>query len=114
MPFETHEQYFATVPVELRARLAQVQNEVERLIPGAIRCISYAMPAFKQRRCFFYFAAFKKHLGVYPPVTDNAALVAELARYRGPKGNLQFPHDQELPLELIGKVAVALAAQYTK
>jgi uncharacterized protein YdhG (YjbR/CyaY superfamily) len=114
MPFETHEEYFATVPAELRIRLAQVQKEVERRVPGAVRCISYNMPAFKQRHSFFYFAAFKKHLGVYPPVTENEALVAELARFRGPKGNLSFPHGKELPLELIGRVALALSAQYAK
>lgn len=114
MPFETHEEYFASVPTELRTRLEQVQKEVESRVPGAIRCISYNMPAFKQQRSFFYFAAFKKHIGVYPPVTENEALVSEVARFRGPKGNLSFPHGQELPLELIGRVAVALAAQYAQ
>jgi uncharacterized protein YdhG (YjbR/CyaY superfamily) len=114
MPFQTHEEYFATVPTELRTRLEQVQKEVESRVPGAVRCISYNMPAFKQQRSFFYFAAFKKHIGVYPPVTENEALVSEVAQFRGPKGNLSFPHGQELPLELIGRVAVALAAQYEK
>lgn len=114
MPFETHEEYFATVPTKLRTRLEQVQKEVESRVPGAVRCISYNMPAFKQRRSFFYFAAFEKHIGVYPPVTENEALFSEVAQFRGPKGNLSFPHGQELPLELIGRVAVALAAQYEK
>ncbi len=114
MPFETHEEYFATVPTGLRARLTRLQLEVERRIPGAVRCISYNMPAFKQRRIFFYFAAFKTHIGVYPPVTENAELILKIAQFRGPKGNLSFPHDQELPLELIARVAMALAAQYEK
>lgn len=112
MPFEKHEEYFATVPAELRTRLEQIQTEVEGRIPSAIRCISYNMPAFKQHSTFFYFAAFKKHIGVYPPVTENEALVSEVVWFRGPKGNLQFPHAEELPLELIGRVALALAAQY--
>lgn len=114
MPFETHEEYFATVPVELRSRLAQVQKAVESRVPDAVRCIGYNMPAFKQRLNFFYFAAFKKHIGVYPPVTDDEALVLEISRFRGPKGNLSFPHGEELPVELIGRVALALAAQYAK
>lgn len=114
MPFKTHGEYLATVPAELHARLEQVQQEVENRVPSAIRCISYNMPAFKQGRSFFYFAAFKQHIGIYPPVTDDVELVLELARFRGPKGNLVFPHDQQLPLELIGRVALALAAQYAK
>jgi uncharacterized protein YdhG (YjbR/CyaY superfamily) len=112
MPFNSHEQYFATIPPEVRVLLLRVQREVESRVPGALRCISYNMPAFKHQRTFFYFAAFKKHIGVYPPVTGDEALVRETARFRGPKGNLSFPHTQELPLELIGRVALALAAQY--
>ena len=112
MSLNAHEEYLATVEAKVRARLERVQHEVERLIPGAVRCISYKMPAFKQKRVFFYFAAFKKHIGIYPPVTEDEALILETARYRGPKGNLSFPHDEPLPLELIGRVAVALSAQY--
>ncbi len=113
MSFTSHDEYFANAPAEARAWLEQVQHEVERRVPGAVRCIGYNMPAFRQHRVFFYFAAFKKHLGVYPPVTDDAALVAETAPYRGPKGNLSFPYGRELPLDLIGRVAEALAAQYS-
>ncbi len=114
MPFESHEAYFATLAPAVRERLERIQHEVERLVPGAQRCVSYQMPAFRQRRVFFYFAAFKKHIGVYPPVADDAALIAETARYRGPKGNLSFPLHEELPLDLIGRVAATLAAQYSR
>ncbi|UJW80911.1 iron chaperone [Hydrogenophaga sp. SL48] len=112
MTFATHEAYFATLAPAVRERLERIQQTVERRVPGAQRCISYQMPAFRQRRVFFYFAAFKKHIGVYPPVTDDVALIAETARYRGPKGNLSFPLNEALPLDLIGRVAEALAAQY--
>lgn len=112
MPFNTHEEYFATVDAEVRIRLALVQAEVERRVPGALRCISYNMPAFRNQRVFFYFAAFKKHIGIYPPVTGATSIIQETAQYRGPKGNLSFAHEEPLPLDLIGRVARALAAQY--
>ena len=70
------------------------------------------MPAFRKQRIFLYFAAFKKHIGIYPPVTDDQELIAETARFRGVKGNLSFPYSQELPIDLVGRVAQALAAQY--
>jgi uncharacterized protein YdhG (YjbR/CyaY superfamily) len=107
-----HESYFLTASPEARLRLEAIQALVEQLLPGADRCVSYGMPAFRLGQVFFYFAAFKKHIGIYPPLKEPAALVEELAAYRGPKGNLSFSHSAPLPLELIGRVAEALANQY--
>ena len=112
MPYKTHEEYLATVPAEVRARLVAIQKQVEVCVPGATKCISYDMPAFKQEKTFFYFAGFKKHIGIYPPLHTDEKLIAETSEFRGPKGNLSFPHDQELPLALIGRIASALAGQY--
>jgi uncharacterized protein YdhG (YjbR/CyaY superfamily) len=117
MTLVSHDDYFATVPPEVRPLLEAIRAEVERLVPDAQRCIGYQMPAYrtgeKKGRVFFYFAAFKKHIGVYPPVCDPA-LVAELAPWRGPKGNLIFPLKDPLPIDLIGRVAAALAQQYVR
>ncbi len=112
MSFATHEAYFASVPAPVRPLLERIQAEVEARVPGALRCIGYNMPAYRQARIFYYFAAFKRHIGVYPPLAEDPALIAECARYRGPKGNLSFPLAEPLPIDLIGRVAVALAAQY--
>lgn len=99
---------------EARSRLEAIRAEAEARVPGAERCAGYGMPALRKGAVFLYFAAFRKHIGLYPPVTAPAELVEELAPWRGPKGNLAFPHDQPLPLELIGRVVEALAAQYAK
>ena len=112
MHFQSHEAYFATQPAELRRRLEDIQQQVEAQVPGATRTISYNLPAFRQQRTFFYFAAFKNHIGIYPPVTQDLELIAETRALRGPKGNLSFPHNAELPLPLIGRIARALALQY--
>lgn len=112
MPLDTHDAYFATAAPAVRERLERIQHAVEQRVPDAQRCIAHRLPAFRQRRVFFYFAAFKRHIGVYPPVMDDTALIAETARFRGPKGNLSFPLNEALPLDLIGRVAEALAAQY--
>ena len=108
----THEGYFATCAPEVGRRLSAIQAEVERRVPGATRCVAYRMPAFRRGKVFFYFAAFKHHIGIYPPVNAPADLVAKLGPYRGPKGNLTFPHDTALPLDLIGEVAEGLASAY--
>jgi len=108
----SHEAYFESAAPDAQPLLTSIQSKVESLIPTATRCISYNMPAFRDKRVFFYFAAFKKHIGVYPPVTGDAALIAELAPYRGEKGNLSFPLSEPLPLDLIGRVALALHSEY--
>jgi uncharacterized protein YdhG (YjbR/CyaY superfamily) len=61
---------------------------------------------------FIFFAAFKKHIGLYPPVKGDAKLVKETARYAGEKGNLQFPHSEPIPYELIGRIAKFKAEEH--
>lgn len=112
MSQDPHAPHLEAAPDHVRARLQAIQAEVERRAPAATRDIGYRMPAYRVRKIFFYFAPFKKHIGVYPPVTGPDALLAKLEPYRGPKGNLAFPHDQPLPLDLIGDAAVQLAEQY--
>jgi uncharacterized protein YdhG (YjbR/CyaY superfamily) len=114
MAFDTHEAYFASVPEAVRPLLLSIQANVETLLPEATRCIGYGMPAFRHGRIFFYFAAFKKHIGVYPPVTQDAVLIRELSRFRNAKGNLSFKLNEPMPYDLIGRVAVALAKQYAR
>jgi uncharacterized protein YdhG (YjbR/CyaY superfamily) len=63
------------------------------------------MPAFKQHGILVYFAAWKKHIGFYPPISGDEALEKDLARYAGPKGNLQFPLDEPIPYDLIERIA---------
>ncbi len=109
---ESHEHYIQSAAEEAQNILTRIQAIVESMVPKATRCISYNLPAFRLGKTFFYFAAFKKHIGVYPPVTDDEALVEALASYRNEKGNLAFPLNKPMPYELIGRVAVALSKQY--
>lgn len=107
-----HESFFLAARPAVRLRLEAIQALVEQRVQDADRCVSYGMPAFRLGKVFFYFAAFKKHIGIYPPIKEPTGLVNELTAYRGPKGNLSFPHSEPLPLDLIGRVAEALADQY--
>jgi uncharacterized protein YdhG (YjbR/CyaY superfamily) len=51
-----------------------------------------------------YFAAWKHHIGIYPPMSDDAPFKKQLAEYEGPKGNLQLPLDEPLPMALVRKI----------
>ncbi|MGH8239237.1 MAG: iron chaperone, partial [Steroidobacteraceae bacterium] len=81
-----------------------------KAIPKAQEKISYRIPAFALDGDVIYFAAFKKHIGVYPPVRD-AKLKKEVARYAGLKGNLQFPLAEPIPYPLIGRIAKTRAKE---
>ena len=112
--FADHEAYLASVSREVQPVLRSIQAEVQARLPMAAPVIRYGMPAYRLQRVFFYFAAFKHHIGIYPPVTEDAALIAETAAYRNEKGNLRFPRSEPLPLALIGRIAEALAKQYER
>ena len=51
-----------------------------------------------------YFAAFKHHIGFYPPVRGDAALEKAVAPYANEKGNLSFPLDEPIPYPLIARI----------
>jgi uncharacterized protein YdhG (YjbR/CyaY superfamily) len=109
--FSSMEDYFLAASPEARPVLEEIRRIVERTVPDAKPGISYQMPAFRRDRVMIYFAAFKNHIGIYPPVRGDAALESALLPYRGEKGNLRFPLDRPIPYGLIEEVVRALARQ---
>jgi uncharacterized protein YdhG (YjbR/CyaY superfamily) len=112
--FTSTQQYLATVAPDVRPILEEIRRIIRRTVPEAKETISYQMPAFKLEYTFIYFAAFKKHIGIYPPVKADKKLAKALLRYRGEKGNLKFPLDEPMPYALIERVVKALAGQYSR
>ena len=104
--------YIASAAPEAQPVLQQIRSIIRSTIPGASETISYGMPAFKIDRVFVYFAAFKNHIGLYPPVKGDAVLEKALQPYRGEKGNLRFPLHEPMPYDLIERVVKQLASQY--
>lgn len=102
----TVDEYIAGFPPEIRERLAAVRAAVLAEVADGEERISYRMPAVFQHGVVVYFAAFKRHIGLFPPVEDPAVR-AQVAPYAGPKGNLQFPYDQAIPHPLIAAVVEA-------
>lgn len=96
--------YILQFPADVRAVLRDVREAIRRAAPKAEETISYQMPAFRQHGILVYFAAWKKHIGLYPPISGDEAVEKAIARYAGPKGNLQFPLDEPMPVALIERV----------
>lgn len=108
-PAATFDDYIAAFPPEVQTVLEKVRATVRRAVPGVRETISYRMPAFVLNGVVLYFAAFKNHIGLYPPVRGDARLVKAVARYAGEKGNLRFPLDQPIPYDLIARIATQRA-----
>jgi uncharacterized protein YdhG (YjbR/CyaY superfamily) len=62
------------------------------------------MPTFKQDGVLVHFAAFKDHIGLYPPIRGDAGLEKAISPYAGEKGNLRFPLDRPIPYDLIERI----------
>jgi len=98
--------YIAAFSPRVRAILKKVRATVRKAAPRAEERISYGIPAFALHGNLVYFAAFKNHIGFYPPVRDQK-LKKAAAIYAGEKGNLRFPLDQPIPYALIGRIVKA-------
>lgn len=96
--------YIATFPANIRAILKKIRAAAKKAAPKAKEKISYRMPALFQDGVLIYFAAFKNHIGIFPPVRGDDKLTKQLAPYRGPKGNLKFPLDEPIPYSLISRI----------
>lgn len=100
------DEYIAGFPTEIKAVLRAVRATVRAAAPDAEERISYRMPAVFQHGVVVYFAAFKRHIGLFPPVEDPVVR-ARVTPYAGPKGNLQFPYDRPIPHQVIAAVVRA-------
>ncbi len=105
------DKYIASFPPDVQAILEKIRLTVRKAAPDARETISYNMPTFTLDGALVHFAAFKGHIGFYPPVRGDAKLAKAVAVYAGEKGNLRFPLDQPIPYGLIEKLAKLRAKQ---
>src|SRR5687767_6083277 len=100
----TIDEYFADFPPETQEILQQIRATIHNAAPEAEEAISYAIPTFKLNGNLVHFAAFKNHIGFYPPPTGIAEFDAALSGYKQGKGSVQFPIGAPMPLGLITKI----------
>jgi uncharacterized protein YdhG (YjbR/CyaY superfamily) len=109
---ESIDQYIAARPPDVRAILRKLRSTIKRAAPPQTEeIISYKIPAFRLHGILVYFAAFKNHIGMYPPIRGDAKLEAAAAKYAGPKGNLKFPLDEPIPYALVTRIVKFQAKQ---
>ena len=107
------DEYLKQFEGDIRLRLDAIRVLIKNLYPDAEESIRYNMPAFKLGKQHVYFAAYKKHIGMYP-IYNLPNLKPELEMYKGKgtKDAIHFPHNQPLPMKLIELIIKEKASQH--
>jgi uncharacterized protein YdhG (YjbR/CyaY superfamily) len=106
------DEYIAACAPRARVVLRKLRSTIKRAAPpDTEELISYRMPAFRSNGILLYFAAFKNHVGIFPPIRGDAKLEAAVRNYAGPKGNLRFPLDEPIPYALVARIVKFRARQ---
>lgn len=104
-PAQTIDEYIAGFPPEVQKTLQKIRATIKKAAPKeAKEDIRYQIPTFVLNKNLIHFAAFKKHVSVYPAPRDAAEFKKELAAYEGGKGTVQFPLDGKIPHDLIARI----------
>lgn len=98
------DEYIAAHPKYVQPMLRKVRRTIRKAAPEAKEMISYRIPAYMLNGPLVYFAAFDKHVSLYPAPRGAAEFKHELAAYRGGKGTVQFPLDKPIPFGLIARI----------
>ncbi len=101
----TIDEYISGFPPDIQAILQNIRSTIRQAAPDATEKISYQMPTFYLNGNLVHFAAFKKHIGLYPTPSGIETFQDELAPYLKAKGSIQFPLDKPIPYELIARIA---------
>src|SRR5215813_7642539 len=102
--WKTVDEYFSGLPKDVRPVLETLRKTIKQAAPKAEEVISYNIPAFKFNGMLVWYAAFKRHVGLYPKASGIAAFKDELTAYKTSKGAIQFPLDEGIPVSLVKKI----------
>lgn len=111
--YDAVEEYIADTPKDVQPILQTLRKTIKEELPGAEESMSYKMPTFSLNGHYVvYFAAWKKHISLYPFPSEMSKSMPETAEYNtSGKGTIQFPLDKPLPLPLIRKIVKFLVKE---
>jgi uncharacterized protein YdhG (YjbR/CyaY superfamily) len=98
------DEYIAGFPSDVQEILEKIRMTIGKAAPEAEETISYQIPTFTLNGNLLHFAAFKKHIGLYPAPRGIEKFKKELSVYEGGKGTVRFPLDKPIPFGLIKRI----------
>lgn len=113
--------YLAALPADQSDALKALRARLVALLPDHLECLSYAMPGLRQPgpkgKMVVGYAAFAKHLGLYPHSGTVIPLI-DCAPFKTSKSGVLFTPDTPLPDALLAQIIATrqaeLAAGYGK
>jgi uncharacterized protein YdhG (YjbR/CyaY superfamily) len=104
--------YIDACPAEVQPILNQMRSTILEVIPDATEGIRYSMPTFLiDEQSVVHFAAWKKHVSIYPAPSGDAAYEQAIAPYRSGEATAKFPLNQPIPFPLIAQIVTLLVDQ---
>jgi uncharacterized protein YdhG (YjbR/CyaY superfamily) len=98
------DEYIAGFPIEIQERLTQIRMTIRKAAPEAKETIKYQMPTFTLKGNLISFAAYKKHIALYPTPEGDERFNLELSTYKTEKSTVRFPLDKPIPYDLISRI----------
>ena len=102
----TIDEYITNQPTEVQPLLRKIRETIRCAAPEATEKISYQMPTFWKGKNLIHFAAFKKHISIFPGGEATAVFADKLIGYKTSKGTIQLPLDKPIPYDLIAEITV--------
>lgn len=100
--YKNIDEHIADFPIDVQKKLTQIRAIVQKEVPDAVETIKYGIPTFVYRGVnMFHFAAYPKHIGIYPGPKAVSHFAPRLAGYHTSTGTIQLPHEGDLPSKLI-------------
>ena len=97
----TIDDYISSCSEEIQPKLQDLRKIISTAAPEMTEKISWRMPAFSLGKNVIQFAAFKKHIGIYPGPAVIEEFAERLKGYKTSKGAIQIPNDMPLDRALI-------------
>lgn len=101
---ETIDQYIFKQAEEVQPILQKIREVIRAAAPEATEKISWQMPTFWQSENLIHFAAFKKHVSIFPGGEATAVFAGNFTDYKTAKGTIQFPLNKPIPYEIIEEI----------
>lgn len=96
--------YIAGFEPEVRAVLRKMRATIRKAAPEAEERISWGMPSYALGGILTSFAAFEKHVSLFPGPDGIEKFKKELAPYGTSKGTVRFPYGTPVPYGLIARI----------
>lgn len=98
-------EYIARLDVPAKSKIQELRALLKEVAPHAEESLKWGKPVFESDTILFAYSAHRSFLSFVPTGPSLSPFLEMLSGYVIKKDSVQFPYNQNLPLELIKKIA---------